>query len=201
MKSGLDLIITARDADGNQISQECREGDLYLWNFASMLAHFFWRQFNTADITAYSQTSLNGTAITADSSFGSSHSLYSQNNAYWRSTLRALVSTGTTSPTITDYALGGLTSISAMTTCPKIITTTGSNILKLMMSATFPMVSETICGDCGLVMKSPATINNTQTDATKILLTRDIFTPVTVPAGGSLTIQFELWFNGTPPVI
>lgn len=193
--AGLNLLITAKDAKGDQFFSECVDGDLYLWNFGAWIAYFLHRQFNTSDPTAYQMTDTTGTARTVGTGiFMASYyynSGYTTNVGYWRNTLKAVVGSGSTGAAITDYAPGQEVT-DALPTAPKLIT--DGNTLKIVFSATFPMAEETVCAEVGLRMKGAETGGSSPL----YLMTRDTFTPVTVPAAGSLTVQFELWFNATP---
>ena len=193
--SVLKLDITAHDADGREIAHICKDNDLYLWNFAVMIAHWIKRWNKTADPVTFQYTDITGTVrtITAATHVWASHNIdgsTDNNDGHWANTLRAILGSGSTPPTILDSALEQQVAEAVPTNVSLI---TAGNILKQLFSATFPMAEETIASEIGLRMKTMDNLGGT------VLLTRDIFTPVTVPAGGSLTVQYEFWWNGTPP--
>jgi hypothetical protein len=194
--SMLAILVKGFDEEGNIIAEEYKKNDLYLWNFAVFLTHWMKRWNNTSDATTYEYIDIDGTARTISSYVYSSQNMVSYNDpgtyqGVWGNTLKALVGSNATTPTITDYQLYAQVA-EALPTAPALITS--GSILKQLFSATFPMAAETICAEVGLKMASQDTYNGGH----DTLITRDIFSPVTVPAGGSLTVQFEFWWNGTP---
>lgn len=194
--SMLAILVKGFDEEGNLIAEEYKKNDLYLWNFAVFLTHWIKRWNNTSDPTAYQYTDMSGTVRTINSYVFSSHNMQSYNDpgsyeGAWANSLKAIVGSNNTPPTITDYQLYAQVA-EALPTAPALITS--GSILKQLFSATFPMSSETVCAEVGLKMKS----QDTYAGGYATLITRDIFSPVTVPAGGSLTVQFEFWWNGTP---
>lgn len=56
----------------------------------------------------------------------------------------------------------------------------------------FPFSEETTVAETGI------RIGNCLIDTYPFLITQNTFTPVTVSTGGSLSLQYELWFNATP---
>lgn len=188
-KSCMMLDIRAFDAEGKEIFREYKEDDLFLWNWGCYLAHWLKRSINTSDGTLYGAKDENGNDVNFGDFFHTSDD-YSSYVGNWANSLKAAVGGGSVAPAITDYQLGQKWQ-EVMPTAPKLIVT--GSILKILFSASFPFAAETICSEVGLVMKGAY-----GTSAARFFMTRDTFTPVTVPAGGSLTVQFELWFNGTP---
>jgi hypothetical protein len=193
MAGATGTVIEADYAAIGEIFQESIEDDLFLWNWGCYLAHFLKRQIVTSDPTVYVATDTGGNAVNMGGGTfmaSSQASSYNGNVANWYNSLKACVGGGSVVPIITDYQLGQQWQ-EVMPTSPKLIAS--GNILKVLFSASFPFASETICSEVGLKMKGAYS-----TSPAQFFMTRDTFTAVTVPAGGSLTVQFELWFNGTP---
>lgn len=196
--SMLAILVKGFDEDGNVITEEYKKNDLYLWNFGVFLTHWIKRWNNTSDPTTYQYTDITGTVRTISGAVYSSHNMnsYYDPGSYegnWANSLKAIVGSNDTPPMITDYQLYAEVA-EALPTAPALITS--GSILKQLFSATFPMSSETVCAEIGLKMKSQDRGEGNAGYYT--LITRDVFAPVTVPAGGSLTVQFEFWWNGTP---
>lgn len=195
MVTGIKLHISVKDADGAIISETCKNNDLYLWNFAVMITHWIKRWNKISDPTSYQYTDINGTVqtITSGTHVWASHNYdgYNYNIGNWGNTLRAVLGSGSTPPVITDYCLNQQVAEAVPTSVALV---TAGNVIKQLFSATFPMAEETIGAEIGLRMKM---MDNVGT----VLITRDIFVPVTIPAGGSLTVQYEFWWNGTPPEV
>jgi hypothetical protein len=63
--------------------------------------------------------------------------------------------------------------------------------IKIVFTATFSFETEQVCSEIGVIISFKDTGNNTY----YMLIARDTFTPVTVQAGGSITIQYEMVFN------
>lgn len=190
MESGITLNIKAMDVAGTVIHEDCRENDLYLWNWAIVWAQFFKLQFNQADTTVYEWQNTAGVAKTTVFNdllgayhYGSTHIYYGMDRG------RVQIGSGQTPPTILDYALEA--KVAEVPPSPPVVITDG-DVVKVLFTATFTFQEETPCGEVGISLRESFIPNE------EILITRDIFSPVTVPSGGSLSLQYELWFNGTP---
>ncbi len=190
MKSGITLKIRALDKTGTVIYDECKENDLFLWQWGVLWTQFFKIQFAASDPTVFEWRDITGATINTSSN--QFYGYYS--STYGMSKARVRVGRGNTPPIITDYKLED--EIAAVVPNPPTIVTS-DNIIKVLFTATFVFQEETICGEVGISVSDYIDPNANKT----ALITRDIFTPVTVPAGGALALQYELWFNGTPPEI
>jgi hypothetical protein len=183
----LRLIGTVKDADGRIVSHFVKDNDIYLWNWAVFWAQLFKMNFCPNDTTQYGYKSVDGVARTTVWS-----TVYGQGNGNtMESTWKVQIGGASTAPAVTDYVLGsGIQEVTP--TLPEIIN--DGNILKVVFSSTFAFSSQTVVSE--IAIKANYVIRN---DNAPYLLTRDTFTAQTVPAGGSITLQHELWFNGTPP--
>ncbi|PKG31107.1 MAG: hypothetical protein CW742_15130 [Methanoregula sp.] len=109
----------------------------------------------------------------------------------WANNGKILLGSSQQAPNIRDINVA--VSVTEMTPSVPVISTTG-NTIKVITSGTASFASETVIGEASLLLAEPWGTVNTN----RIAVTRDTFTPVTVPAGGSITVQFEMWFNAMP---
>ncbi|MDN7025083.1 hypothetical protein FGU65_09315 [Methanoculleus sp. FWC-SCC1] len=184
MHSTILLKIKAHDADGNLIHEECKENDLFLWGWGVLIAQMFKVAFQYTDPTVFEYFDINGTVRNTVSS---GH--YGYNVLPWANTARVQVGSGQGAPSISNYQLEQYVA-EVIPNIPDVIVS--GDIVKVLFSATFAFQSETVCAETGVKM------GDVLNDGVFFLITRDTFTPVTVSAGGSLSLQYELWFNGTP---
>jgi hypothetical protein len=184
------LHITAKDAAGNVIAHQIKENDIFLWNWAVLIAQFLKLQFAPSDATTYGYKNTAGTAKTtaAPSMYGISYTVD------WKSSWRIQIGSGSNAPAITDYCLQSFVK-EVQPTIPDIVIPQSGNVLKLVFSSTFTFTAETVCAETAI--KASGCLENSIAATADYLLTRDTFTPVTVPAGGTITLQHELLFNGT----
>lgn len=183
----LRLIGTVKDADGRIVSTFTKDNDIYLWNWAVFWAQILKINFCPNDSTVYAFKTVDGTARATIAGV-----IYGQGSGNpMESTWAVQIGGASTAPAVTDYVLGsGIQQVTP--TLPEIIT--DGNILKVVFSSTFAFSSQTVVSE--IAIKGNYVLNNANAP---YLLTRDTFTAQTVPAGGSITLQHELWFNGTPP--
>jgi len=186
----LRLIGVVRDKDGNECGRFVKDNDIFLWSFAVIIAQFLKMNFCPSDATQYAFTDITGTARTTQSNyFGGYNSYNDYVNGYWK----VQIGGGSDGAAITDHALQAFLQ-EVQPTLPEIIT--DGNILKIAFSSTFAFAAETVVSETaikgnGCILPREGNVSYE--------VTRDTFTPQTVPAGGSITLQHELWFNGTPP--
>lgn len=192
------LKVTARDAAGNVIAEQTKDNDIYLWNWACMIAVFLKNQFAWSDAATYAVKNLAGTTQNVNYYYGTNVQNSGTYGSYfpWANTWRVQIGSGSNAPTITDYAMQTFVQ-EVQPTIPEIVIPNGSNILKLVFSSTFSFTAETICAETGIRIAGLFS-SSTSGTANQYLITRDTFTPITVPAAGTITLQHELWFNGTP---
>lgn len=185
--SGIDLRVTVRDKDGKIINEQCKEGDLYLYNWAVWLMNFLKYGFNGKVTTkTYYGLRRDNTQLTTTGS------VYPVNNGnWWAGGGKIQLGSSQQVASILDFAIA--VPVQEITPGVPVIVSAG-NVVKVIISGTASFVSQTIVSEAGLVLSDPNSTGN----GNKSLVTRDTFTPVSVPAGGSITLQFELWFNGMP---
>jgi len=185
----LRIVGIVKDAEGNEVSRFTKDNDIFLWNFAVLIAQYLKQNFIPTDPTVYSFVSVDGVTrtTTKDQFPGSGGALADNINSKWR----VQIGGGATGAAITDYCLvSGIQEV--VPTLPEIIV--DGSILKIAFSSTFAFAAQTVVSETSI--KANGAITNSDTP---YIITRDTFTQQTVPAGGSITIQHELWFNGTPP--
>lgn len=190
--AGIDLKITVRDKDGRIVNEQCKEGDIYLYNWAVFLAHLLKYGFSGTNSKAYyAIRKSDGVQINM-----STVNVYSSNgtgtNQYWGNNGRISLGSSVQAATIRDYNLAA--PVIEVTPSVPLIQQAG-NVLKVVVSGTASFSSETTLSECALAVSLPGCQNNTDQ---RVIITRDTFTATTVPAGGTITTQFELWFNGMP---
>lgn len=186
--SGIDLRVTVRDKDGRIINEQCKEGDLYLNNWMALIALIFKCGLDGISGNKYYYYLSPTQAQNAHCGrFFGSH-----NSSAWANAGRAVLGSSQQPASRNDIAIA-VPVIEVQPSVP-VISSEG-NILKLILSATASFASETMVGEAGLKISMP----DIQSTAHPVMVTRDTFDIVTVPAGGSITLQFELWFNGMPP--
>jgi len=186
--SGIDLRVTVRDANGEIVHQECKEGDLYLYNWAVWLVGILKFGFNAMVSTKYYY------GLRRDNTQRSGYGYVEAvaNGDYWAGGGKIQIGSSTQPASILDFAIA--VPVSEITPGVPVIVSTG-NVVKVIISGTASFASQTVVSEAGLVLTDLDYSNNS---TYKTLVTRDTFTAVTVPAGGSITLQFELWFNGMP---
>jgi hypothetical protein len=186
----LRLIGTVRDADGNEIQTFTKDNDIYLWNWAVFWANILKQNFCPTDPTIYQYKGIDGIAANTPV-----NALYAYNwtTENFHGKWRVQIGGGSVAPAITDYKLGS--ALQAVNpTFPEIIT--DGAILKIVFSSTFAFGAQTVVSEIAILGDGIM-----RPDDIPYLITRDTFTPQTVPSGGSITLQHELWFNGTPPAV
>jgi len=186
------LTITAKDAAGNQIAHQVKENDIFLWNWAVLIAQFLKLQFAPMDATTYGYKNTAGTQLTTTPAYF--YGYRGSPNYDWKSTWRVQIGSGSNAPAISDYSLQTYVK-EVQPTIPDIVIPQSGNLLKLVFSSTFTFTAETVCAETAI--KASGCLASGVAAAQDFLLTRDTFTPVTVPAGGTITLQHELLFNGT----
>lgn len=192
--AGITLLIEARDADGKIIYEECKDNDLYLKNWGLLLCGMLKEAINNVYADTYKGHNLSGDTfnlygmVYADPTISDTPWAYGS----WGNKARVRLGSSSTAATIADYDVLNYI-MEVQPTAP--VMTNAANVLKLMMTSTAAVENETTFAEVALCIRSPF---ERSTAPTPFCITRDTFTPVTVPAGGSLTISFEFWFNGMP---
>lgn len=195
--SGIDLYITVKDKDGCIVSDQCKNGDLYLYNFAVIMASILKNCMTSSAVKPYYLMRRDGIQLAAHATTAAS---YSYNSHKWAN--QGFINVGASSrpASVLDTALG--IPIKEIVPLLPAIESAG-NTLKIIITGTSVFAVECVLAEAGLSLTPPwfghGEINGVASPAYPVLITRDTFTPVTVPAGGSMTIRFELWFNAMPP--
>lgn len=181
--SGVGLKIVVKDKDGNVTAERCKDDDIFLKNWGLLVAGWLKYAFLNSAAGSYIFHKTSGETVTITS-------------AIWGYAVQRYVNVGriclggsSTAPTVDDYRLGSeITQI--VPNIPALVY--DGNILKIIFTGTASFEGDVTLSEVGLQVENPLA------DGTNILITRDIFDSVTVAAGGTITVQFEIWFNGMP---
>lgn len=197
------LSIKTYDAAGKLLTDETKENDIFLYNWAVLLANLLKASFCSQIAGVYTWRNLDGTEKqTVQGEFSGAASIYNHTTSFRAPNVTdspmanlgfIQIGGGNNAPLISDFCLQ--TFIAEATPTPPMIVTVG-NVIKIIFSTTFSFPAETVIGETGIRLAGG--ISQDLTAAGKYLITRDIFTPATVPQNGTVTIQHELWLNGTP---
>lgn len=207
--SGIDLFVTVKDKDGRIVSETCKEGDLYLLNFGVILASMFKYGFCSSAVKPYYLINRQGVQIAYTGTIYASHGTgtsSSNSNAVtlpvWADYGRIILGSSNKLPSILDYEMG--TPVKEFIGLVPTLESEGNTIKVCIAGTTIFDTAVTIC-EAGLSVMppwwgAPYNGNGARYPLTNpTLITRDIFEAQTVPAGGSVTIRFELWWNAVPP--
>ncbi|MDN7025082.1 hypothetical protein FGU65_09310 [Methanoculleus sp. FWC-SCC1] len=183
--SGIALTVTVRDAEGNIIDEKCKNGDLFLRNWGYVIAGLLKYGFNYTGVKDYFYNLPDGTVYKVPDTL-----YWCAGQSYWLNTGRIVLGGSSQAPSVLDYKLGNQLK-EVVPNLPALVT--DGNIIKIIFTGTASFEVETIVSEVGIKMNNPCVIGGTA-----IFLTRDTFEAVTVSAGGTITVQFEMWFNGVP---
>jgi hypothetical protein len=182
------LTVTVRDAEGRIVSEECKDNDLYLLNWGALIAGVLKEAISTSYAQRFKGHNLDGDSYTTGGGFWGSVSNTNEDGGGWDNTGRIQFGVSSTPPTIYDYKLGNYTA-EVQPNAPVILN--DGNVIKIVFTGTLSFENEITLSEVAYKVLEP----HARVDC---ILTRDIFTPVTVPAGGSITVQMEFWLNGMP---
>lgn len=183
--AGIGLKITAYDKDGNKTAEVCKDGDLFLKNWAVMIAATLKYGFNYTGQKSYIFTKEDGQTLYLAAGAAYFYAAHS----YWINTGRVVLGSSTALPTINDYRLGA--PLIEITPNLPVLQNNG-NVIKVIFTATASFENQVTVSEVGIKIENPVSQDSF------VYITRDTFDPVTVTAGGTITIQFEMWFNGMP---
>ncbi|RXE56402.1 hypothetical protein ABH15_09975 [Methanoculleus taiwanensis] len=186
--SAVHLTVTVRDAEGRIVSEECKDNDLYLLNWGALIAGVLKEAISTSYAQRFKGHDLNGDSYTTGGGFWGSPDNSQEDGGGWDNTGRIQFGVSSTPPTIYDFALGNYTA-EVQPNAPVILN--DGNTIKIVFTGTLSFENSITLSEVAYKVKEPHA-------RVYCILTRDIFTPVTVPAGGSITVQFEYWLNGMP---
>jgi hypothetical protein len=193
--AGIDLKITVRDRDGKIVNSLCKDGDIYLYNWAVFVASLLKYGFvGSVSKQYYGIRKSDGAQL----GFATNNTIATgyQNGSNWRWGNGGRICLGASSQaaTIRDFDLAA--PVKEIVASVPILQQDG-NTLKVIVSGTASFTSETTLSECALAVCLPWNQSDDPT-INRVIITRDTFTAVTVPAGGTITLQFELWFNAMP---
>lgn len=184
--------LEVRDSEGNLIGVRAKENDMFTANFGAWLAAIFKLGFAKDSATTYTAIDENGNARTFGNYSTTTDDVDrgSPMHVDFGNAFRVAIGSSTAAPTVNDIALGAeITRVQA--NMPQVVADPTTGELKIIFSASFSFESEQTVAEIGVFFKARDTGNNTF----YILVARDTFDPVTVSAGGSVTIQYEWVFN------
>lgn len=190
--AGIDLKITVRDKDGRIVSEQCKEGDIYLYNWACLIATILKFGFTGTTSKHYFAIQRTGVQVSATAQSNNIYGCNSGTYMWWANGGKICLGSSSQAPTIRDFDLAS--NVTQIPSVAPIISSEG-NTLKIVISATASFASETTLTECGILIHLPWSAGQSY----PAMITRDTFPAVTVPAGGTMTTQFELWFNAMPP--
>ncbi len=183
--SGIGLKIVVKDKDGNITAERCKDDDLFLLNWGLLVAGFLKYSFaREASGPTYIFHKTNGETATVQPT-----SYFYNGITHWPNGGRICLGGSSKAPTIHDYRLGSEI-LQIVPNLPAL--TNEGNVLKIIFTGTASFAGDANLAEVGLMIENPLL------DNAMILVTRDTFDPVTVMAGGTITVQFEIWFNGMP---
>ncbi|WP_290624627.1 hypothetical protein [Archaeoglobus sp. UBA230] len=184
--------LVVKNADGEVVGVREKDNDMFTANFGAWLAAIFKLGFTKDSATTYTAIDENGTARTLGN--------YSSNSDYvnraspihcdWGNQFRVAIGSSTSAPTVNDIALGAEVA-RVQANMPQVVADPSTGELKIIFSATFSFDQEQTVSEIGVFFYARDKNNN----GFNILVARDTFEPVTVSAGGSVTIQYEWVFN------
>ncbi|WP_290623912.1 MULTISPECIES: hypothetical protein [unclassified Archaeoglobus] len=186
--------LEVRDPNGEIVDVIKKDNDLFTKNWAMWLAAILKLGF-TRDAsagTSYMVLDENGTARYLGGYSGGTDLINRAAPIHldWGNLWKVAIGSSTSPPSIDDYKLGAeITRVAA--NAPQLIVDDSTGEIKIVFTATFSFETEQVCSEIGVIISFKDTGNNTY----YMLIARDTFTPVTVQAGGSITIQYEMVFN------
>ena len=190
--SAVKLTVSVRDAHGDIIEERCKDDDLYLMNWGVLIATMLQTGINTGAGNPFRGFDLSGNSFfcgTSWASFGNPTGSTAFNTCSADNKGRVMFGVSGVAPTLNDYRNGN-NMLSVSPNAPTIIN--DGNVMKIIFTATAAVENEITLSECAYYVILPTAGEKTA------ILTRDTFEPVTVPAGGSITVSFEYWLNGVP---
>lgn len=179
--AGISLKVAVTDKDGNLTAERCKDGDIFLKNWGLLVAGVLKYMFCKSAGGQYIFQIVNGTTI------------ISQNAEYPRyggpcNLGRIALGGSKKAATVYDYCAGSEI-IQVVPNVPAIANV--GNVIKTIFTGTASFEGDVTLAEVSLYVNNPF-------GGGLIAITRDTFDPVTVTAGGTITVQFEIWWNGMP---
>jgi len=179
------LLVKAYDKDGNLIAERAKEGDLWLRNWGKFLQLLF----NPDSGTTTSLTAIDGSSRIIEIRYWGSNDniIFSE---VGDGSVRVVIGSGTTSVSVDDYNLAN--QVAEATVSSPSLSVSG-NSMNITFSASFTLDTATDVSESGvkMLMEEYEASNNDKW----ILLIRDTFDAVSVPAGGTITITYIIRLN------
>jgi len=181
----VNLKIEVFDKEKRLISSISKEEDLVTKNFHRIFAGTISKRADNRSLP-----SPLGLIIASDGSISFIRFKTSDPNIFYTSGTSGYlieIGNGTRTPSIDDSRLESTITSGNPTTISLTLHDTGEVTVTYIREFTF--AAETTVSECGLFFQIGCTIDGSSTSRW-IMLARDTFTPVTVPAGGSITIDY-----------
>jgi len=187
----VELRVKVRDKDGKLVAVRRKKSALILNNFRDLLAHLFYPEETIAATNKRRITLVNlggsSVGINVRSATGSAagYGLCWQTveNVDMKVGVRIRIGTSTVSPARTDYKLGAEVANEVPSQ------TVGADYISWAVSIVLAAAAD--IAEAGLSMRAQtATVAAAAYD--NFLLFRDTFTPISVPAGGTISITYTL---------
>lgn len=195
----LRIIVKTFDEHGKKLTEVTKDNDIFLWNWGAIMAAYIKANFKPEIAGTFPWKNIEGVVrTTPPNHWGGVYGyIYSSSSNGCRDTMFVQIGSGTTAPAISDHKLE--TFVAEATPTPPEVITLG-NLIKITFTTTFNFPAETQIAETGIRADGFGVIavQTPPTAADRLLITRDTFTPATVPANGTVSIQHELWLNGTP---
>jgi len=185
------LIVEARDKNGKLVDRRVKEADLILDNFKNLIAYLFypeetisagWRRRISLVNMAGTSTALN-VRSTRDVVSGYGTCWQTVRQASMKVGTRLRIGTGTVAPTRGDYKLGA----EVASAVPSI--TIGADYIEWKVAILLTVAYD--ISEAGLSTRAQLSDNATPA-YDNFLLFRDTFTPISVPADGSISVIYKL---------
>jgi len=204
LKISARLKVTAFDAQGRKVAQLSKPVNLLLGNVHKMLAILFFKDYQLGLLptnTVYpSFTDANNVSRAGNRMRSKdNHALsYIQNENFASSTFNYTgvgyvmlgVGTGTAEPTLQDYTLA---SEAASGVNPsRVVTVLPDGRFKVTYSITFTFASAINITEAGIWFQFYVNSETAGTSGARwVMLARDVFTAISVPAGGSVAVEYS----------
>jgi len=188
----VELEVKAYDEKGRLIAERRKKGDLILNNFKDMLAGLLrpFEELASGIARAVDLVDLTGTVLgiviwgNATVEAGDGFSFTSADvSPTWPTGVRIRIGTSTVAPTRNDYKLGAEVAYATPTQ------TVGADYITLAVSITLETAAD--IAEAGLSSFYQRFLD-VPAEWYEFLLFRDTFTPISVPAGGTISITYKV---------
>jgi len=188
---GIKLRVEARDRHGRVVGVREKSGDLILDNFRDILATIFYPESTyvlgsrrNADVVDFGGAAVSVPVVSnVDLSSGEGHSMLGAWVTEFIVGVLIHIGTDTTPPTRGDYKLGAEVERGAPTI------TVGADYISWAVSIVLE-AAKTIA-EAGMTLRLNYAFSATLV-GTRVFVFRDTFTPIDVPAGGTISVTYTL---------